>query len=104
VTDSLRTSGAAKALVSAIWIVYDAAPVTSLQSKLIGWAGEEALAGARSAGAAGTGGGAGGVVPPVSETFVTKASPQKIEGSPLKIVSKAPVVAGKSIDWVVPVT
>ena len=40
----------------------------------------------------------------MSETFVTKASPQKIDGSPLKIVSKAPVVAGKSIEYVSPVT
>jgi hypothetical protein len=94
----LRTSGAVNALESAIWIVYDAAPVTSLQSNVIGCAGDDALAGANKAGAVGTGGGAGGVVPPVSETLVTKASPQKIDGSPLKIVSNAPVVAGKSIE------
>ena len=36
--------------------------------------------------------------------LVTNASPQKIDGSPLKTVSNAPVVAGKSIENVWPVT
>ena len=62
------------------------------------------MAGASSVGAAGTGGGAGGVLPPVSESFVTNASPQKIVGSPFKTVSNAPAVAGKSIENVWPVT
>ena len=44
------------------------------------------------------------MLPPVRETFVTNASPQKIDGSPLKIVSNAPVVAGKSCENVMPVT
>ena len=79
VTDCSSTSGAVNALELATWMVYEAALVTSFQSKPTGCAGEEALAGASSVGAAGAGGGAGGVVPPVSETFVTKASPQKID-------------------------
>ena len=44
------------------------------------------------------------MLPPVRETFVTNASPQKIDGSPLKIVSNAPVVAGKFCENVMPVT
>src|SRR3954447_12816940 len=98
-TDCSRTSGALNALVSSIWIVYDAAPATSLQSKVIGCAGVSALAGASSVGAAGTGGGAGGGEPAaLSRSFVTNASPQKSDGSPLNTVSKAPAVAGKSIE------
>jgi hypothetical protein len=97
VTVASRSSGAANVLESSIWISYEAAPATSLQSKVIGCGGVSAFAGASSAGAAGTGGGAGGVDPvALSRIFVTNASPQKIEGSPLKTVSSAPVVAGKS--------
>ena len=91
------------ALESAIWIgTYRA--LTSLQSKPIGCDWDEALDGDSSVGAGGTPGGAGGVLPPVRVTFVTNASPQKIDGSPLKIVSKAPVVAGKFCENVMPVT
>ena len=43
VTVCVRTSGAVKLLESSIWIVYDAAPVTSLQSKPTGCGGVRAV-------------------------------------------------------------
>ena len=56
-------------------------------------------------GVAGVGAGAGGVdVVRFGSTFVAHASPQKIDVSPLKTVSNAPVVAGKSSDMVRPAT
>src|SRR3954447_4669087 len=104
VTVSVRTSGAVKALESSISMVYDAALVTSFQSKPTGCAGLAPLAGATRVGAAGTAGGAGGVDPPVRDSFTTNESPQKIVGSPFHTVSKAPTVTGKSIENVLPVT
>ena len=50
----------------------------------------------------GNGGGGGGA--PFSASFVIKASPQKIFGSPLKTLSKAFGVVKKSADRVSPVT
>ena len=50
----------------------------------------------------GDGVGVGEAVPVVS--LVTKTSPQKIDGSPLKTASKAPGVVGKSAERVPPVT
>ena len=49
----------------------------------------------------GNGGGGGGV--PFSASFVIKASAQKILGSPLKTLSKAFGVVGKSAEIVSPV-
>ena len=64
---------------------------------MIGWAGVSPFGGERSAGAAGTGAPAGGVeVVALGSIFVTNASPQKIDVSPLNTVSNAPAVAGKS--------
>ena len=86
-------------LASSTWSWYVAAPGTSLQSNVSGCGGVSALEGASSAGAAGIGGGAGGVeVVRSRSSRVTNASPQKICGSPLQTVSKAPVVAGKFIE------
>jgi hypothetical protein len=51
----------------------------------------------------GSAGGGGWVVAPASN-LVTKASPQKIEGSPAKVRSKAPWVVGKSAENVLPTT
>jgi len=105
VTFCSRTSGAEKALLLAIWIVYDTALDASLQSNVIGCCGVSPLGGASRLGAGGSAGGAGGVelVRPIA-IFVTNASPQKIDVSPLKTVSNAPVVAGKSRESVWPVT
>jgi hypothetical protein len=51
VTVVLITNGEDMVLESSIWMLYDAAPVTSLQSKVTGCAGVAPLAGLRSAGA-----------------------------------------------------
>lgn len=86
-------------------MVYDAALVTSVQSNAIGCEGALALAGDRSVGAPGVGGGAtGALVVALTSIFVTKASPQNIERLPAKTVSNAQVVAGKSIENVWPLT
>ena len=83
------------ALESSIWIVYETALVTLLQSNVIGCGGVSALAGARSVGVPGVAGGAtGALVVALTSIFVTNASPQKIERSPAKTVSNAPTVAG----------
>ena len=52
---------------------------------------------------AGAGGG-GGDVAVSAVIFMTKASPQKIDGSPPKTTSNAPAVTGKSLEIVCPVT
>src|SRR5262245_5203948 len=86
-------------------MVYDAALVTSVQSKPIGCEGALPLAGDSSVGVPGVAGGAtGALVVALTSIFVTKASPQNTMRSPAKTVSNAPVVAGKSIDIVRPVT
>lgn len=92
-------------LESSIWMVYDTVLAVSLQSKEIGCDCDEALDGASSVGAAGTAGGAGGVeLPALTSSFTTKPSPQKMDRSPFHTVSNAPVVAGKSCEYVSPVT
>src|SRR3954454_19842216 len=104
-TISSRTSGAVNELWSSIWISYVVAPGTSAQSNVTGCGGASPFDGASSAGAAGTGGGAGGVeVVRARSTRVTKASPQKMDGSPLNTVSNARVVAGKPCEYVTPMT
>src|SRR5713101_5546803 len=66
----------------------------------IGWGGVSLSTGARRLGAAGTGGVDGGVDVPVSvANLVTKPSIP-----PLKTMSKAPAVVGKSIEKVWPTT
>jgi len=55
---SRSISGFAKSLPSSIWIRYDVAALTSVQSKAIGWAGVASGAGLSSDGADGVGGGA----------------------------------------------
>ena len=80
---ALRTSGAPNWEISSTWIVYDAAPATSLQSNVTGCADMAPSAGLTSAGAAGGGGGGGCVgAVPLTSTFATNASPQKIVVSP----------------------
>ena len=104
VTDAWRTSGAVKALELSIWIVYDAAPATSLQSKRdrllrMGSVGRRQQRRCDGHGRVG-----GSACCASGRAFVTKASPQKIDRSPFQIVSNAPTVAGKSIEYVRPVT
>src|SRR6185436_2181090 len=98
-----RTSGAVKALESSIWIVYDTAPDAIAHWKLIGCVdGFSPLGGESSAGASGTGGVDGGN--DTAPSLTTKASPQKISGSPFQTVSNAPTVVGKLGENVFPVT
>ena len=79
--------------------MYEAAPEAPLHWNVIGCGGFSLLTGDRRPGAAGTGGVDGGVeVPESMASLVTKPSPQKIDVSPLKTVSKAPAVVGKSIE------
>ena len=100
-----RTSGALNALESSIWILYETASATSFQSNVIGCGCDDAFDGVSNVGAAGSPGGAGGVdVVALMSIFVTNASPQKIERSPLNTRSNAPTVAGKSWENVDPVT
>jgi hypothetical protein len=73
-------------------MVYDAAPPTSVQSKVTGCGTFPPLAGLTSVGADG---GPGGGAPP---NLVTKVSPQKIVVSPAHVRSKAPAVVGKSAE------
>lgn len=47
---------------------------------------------------------AGGGAPAPGPSLVTKASPQKIRGSPPKTLSKAPAVVGKPAEKVLPAT
>src|SRR5688500_5319220 len=58
VTTRSATSGVEKSFESSIWMRYDVAAVTSVQSKVTGCAGVESCAGMRSVGAAGVAGGA----------------------------------------------
>src|SRR3954463_9400182 len=100
-----RTSGALNAEESSIWIWYETASATSLQSNWMGWGCDEAFAGETKVGAAGRPGGETGVdVVALISSLVTNASPQKIDRSPLNTLSKAPTVAGKSCENVEPVT
>ena len=72
---------------------------------MIGCGGVSPFVGETSVGAAGTGGGAGGVeFVALARILVTNASPQKTDGLPLSTVSNAPAVAGKSVENVWPVT
>jgi hypothetical protein len=72
---------------------------------VIGCEGVSPFVGETSVGVAGVGGGAGGVeLVAVTLILVTNASPQNTDVSPLNTVSNAPVVAGKSIENVWPVT
>src|SRR5687768_14395520 len=58
---SRASTGFAKSLPSSIWIRYDVAALTSVQSKATAWAGEASDAGRSSDGADGVGGGASDV-------------------------------------------
>jgi len=104
-TVASRTSGAENVLESSIWTSYVAELAAGFHENVIGCAAVSPFVGVDSVGCAGIAGGAGGVeVVAVMLIFVTNASPQKIEVSPLNTVSNAPVVAGKSIENVWPVT
>jgi len=66
---------------------------------VIGCGGLSPFDGDTRVGAAGTTGTDGGAeVVRLMLNFVTKPSPQKIEVSPLKVMSKAPAVVGKPIE------
>jgi uncharacterized membrane protein YgcG len=109
------TNGAANVCELSIWIEYVAAPATSVQSKVIVVPGANLASaaglwsdgagsgpvGGGEGGGGGSGGGCGegGGVAPVA-TLATKASPQKINVSPLKTRSNAPAVVGKSAEYV----
>src|SRR4029079_10366575 len=85
---------------------YEAEPTAAFHWNVIGCGVATSLFGGdTSVGVAGVGAGARGVeVVRFGSTFVTHASPQKIDVSPLKTVSNAPTVAGKSSDIVRPAT